>query len=238
MRTSPRRFRTALASLGALAIGTTIALTACTQAATEREIGSLTISSGVTLTSATYWVIAPDGTTTTGTVTVGSSPTVLVSPRGLTGSGSGYQLIVSGVASDGVTGCSGSTTFSVPTPSTGVPVTLKCATPPDAGQALVTASTNLCPVVDGISVDTASVNVGASMVVSVTAHDPDSGPSATLSYSWSATSGSLSSTGGSASTTFSCTTAAAVTLSVTVGDGDRGCNVTQTIPVTCTGAGR
>ncbi|HLK93766.1 MAG TPA: hypothetical protein VKZ18_27995 [Polyangia bacterium] len=237
MRTSPRRFRTALASLGALAIGTTIALTACTQATTEREIGSLTISSGVTLTSATYWVIAPDGTTTTGTVTVGASPTVLVSPRGLT-AGTGYQLIVSGVASDGVTGCSGSTTFSVPTPSTGVPVTLKCATPPDAGQALVTAATNLCPVVDGISVDTASVNVGGSMVVSVLAHDPDSGPSATLSYSWSANSGSLSSTSGSASTTFTCTTAASVTISVVVSDGDRGCNVTQTIPVTCTGAGR
>jgi hypothetical protein len=237
MRTSVRQSRTALVSLGALAIGTAIALTACTQATTEREIGSLTVSSGVTLTSATYWVIAPDGTTTTGTVAVGSSPTVLVQPRGLA-TGSGYQLIVSGVASDGVTGCSGSTTFSVPTPSTGVPVTLKCAMPPDAGQALVTASTNLCPVVDGISVNTASVGVGSSMAVSVMAHDPDSGPSATLSYSWSATSGTLSSTSGSASTTLTCTAAATVTISVTVSDGDRGCDVTQAIPVTCTGAGR
>ena len=45
----------------------------------------------------------------------------------------GYQLIVSGLASDGITGCSGSATFNAPTPSTGVPVTLVCAGPPAPG---------------------------------------------------------------------------------------------------------
>jgi hypothetical protein len=218
----------------ALAIGTTIALCACSQATTEQDSNSraLTVSTGVTLTSATFWTIAPDGTTTTGTIAVGNSATVLVHPTGLP-TATGYQLIVSGVASDGVTGCTGTNTFNVPPPSTGVPVTLVCGKPDAAGQALVTASTNLCPVVDGVSVDTASVQVGSSMTVQVMAHDPDSGP-AVLKYTWSASGGTISA-GNTASATFTCTQAGPVTVSAVVSDGDQGCNVTQPISVTCTG---
>lgn len=206
----------------------TIALGACSQPATERQSGALTVDAGITLTSATFWTIAPDGTMTTGTVTVGGSSTVLVPIRGLA-TGAGYQLIVSGVASNGVTGCSGSTTFSVPAPSSGVPVTLQCGGP---GQGLVTATENICPLIDGVAADTASVNVGGSMALRVTAHDPDSGPRP-LSYAWSASGGSLSANA-SATPTFVCTAPGAVTLTVTVSDGPADCNVTQSFDVTCT----
>ena len=217
-----------VSSLGTLAALSTIALSACSPPGTERRSGALTVDSGVTLSSATFWTIAPGGTMTTGTVTVGSSSTVLVPIRGLS-TGSGYQLIVSGVASDGVTGCSGSTTFSVPAPSAGVPVNLQCGGP---GQGLVTASENICPIIDGVAADTASVNVGSSMALQVTAHDPDSGPRP-LAFAWSASGGSLS-TSTSATPAFTCTAPGTVTLTVTVSDGPVDCNVTQSFDVTCT----
>jgi len=233
---SPRRnFWIAFSSLGALGIAAATALSACSQAPTpehEAQSAALTVSPGVTLTTATWWLIAPDGTTTTGTVSVGSSKTVLVVLSGLP-SATTYQLIVSGVDSDGVTGCSGSKTFTTPPPSTGVAVTLSCASPPDAGQALLSANVNSCPVIDGVSANPASVVVGQTMALGVTAHDPDSGP-AVLTYSWIASSGTL--TGSTTSTpTFTCTQPGTVTITVAPSDGDYGCGVNLPFTVACTG---
>lgn len=234
---SPRRnFWIAYYLLGALAIVSATPLTGCSPATTATEhdtqSAALTISPGVTLTSATWWLIAPDGTTTTGTVSVGTSKTVFVILTGLPASTT-YQLIVSGVASDMVTGCSGSKTFTSPIPSVGVSVTLACAGPPDAGQSLVTALVNSCAVIDGVSANPASANVGQTMALGMTAHDPDSGP-AVLTYNWSSGSGSL--TGSTTATpTFTCTQAGSVTITAAVSDGDPGCGVNLPFTVTCTG---
>ena len=232
---SPRRtFLFALSALGGLAVAST-ALPACSppsgSAEHEAQSAALTISPGVTLTSATWWLIAPSGTTTTGTVNVGSSKTVLVLLSGLPAATT-YQLVVSGVASDGITGCSGSKTFTTPPPSTGVAVTLSCATPPDAGQALLTTNVNSCPVIDGVSANPSSAKVGATMALGVMAHDPDSGPAA-LTYQWSASSGTLSGST-TASPTFICTQPGTVTLTVSPSDGDPGCGVNLPFTVACT----
>ena len=161
-----------------------IAMMSCAESKTDGASIALQVSPGVTLSAANYWVIAPDGKVTAGTVAVGSSATVRVIISGLP-TATGYQFIlVSGLASDQVTGCSGSATFNSPTPSTGVPVTLVCAGPSAPGQALVTATVNVCPVIDGVAASPASVTVGNSMPLQVTAHDPDSAPLA-LSYAWS-----------------------------------------------------
>jgi hypothetical protein len=219
---SPRRkFWIAFYSLGALAVGSSLALPACSPASTrenETQSAALTISPGVTLTM--------------GTVTVGSSKTVLVIFQGLPAATT-YQLIVSGVASDGITGCSGSKTFTSPPPSTGVAVTLACAGPPDAGQALVSAKVNSCPVIDGVSANPASALVGQTMALGVMAHDPDSGP-AVLTYTWSSSSGTL--TGGTtAAPSFTCTQPGTVTITAAASDGDPGCGVNLPFTVACTG---
>ena len=145
MSASRQNSRIVLFSLGALAV----AMMSCAEPKTDGASIAFQVSPGVTLSTANYWVIAPDGKVTTGTVAVGSSATVRVIISGLP-TATGYQLIVSGLASDGITGCSGSATFNSPTPSTGVPVTLACAGPPAPGQALVTATVNICPVIDGV----------------------------------------------------------------------------------------
>ena len=183
----------------------------------ERDI-ALQVSPGVTLSKANYWVIAPDGTVTTGTVAVGSSTTVLVPIAGLP-TGSGYQLIVSGLASDGLTGCSGSATFSSPTPSTGVVIHLACAAPPAAGQLVVTCTLNNCPIVDGVAAIPSAANVGGTMALQATAHNPDSGPAA-LTYGWSANGGALNASGTAATATFTCTQPGAFNITVAPSDGD------------------
>jgi hypothetical protein len=232
---SPRQnFWRAFCALGALVAG------ACSQATppTERETqtGALTLPSGATLTSATWWLIAPDGTTTTGTVAVGSTKIVSVPASSLNlAPSTTYQIVVSGVASDGTTGCSGSKTFTSaatmmqPAP---IQVTLTCASPPDAGQALVMAHVNSCAVIDGVSANPGSVVVGNTMALAVMAHDPDSGP-AVLTYSWTSDSGTL--TGNTtASPTLTCTQAGTVNLNVGVSDGDAGCGVNLSFTVACT----
>ena len=208
-----------------------VAMMSCAEPRTDGASIALQVSPGVTLSTANYWVIAPNGTVTTGTVAVGTSATVRVIISGLP-TATGYQLIVSGLASDLMTGCSGSTTFNSPTPSTGVPVTLTCAGPPAPGQALVTATVDICPVIDGVAVSPSSIAVGNSMTLQVTAHDPDSAPSP-LSYAWSADGVSLTSSP-AASATFTCTQPGAFQISVAASDGEATCVVSQTFAVTCT----
>ena len=214
---SPRRtFLSAFSALGALAVAST-ALPACSPpsgpAEHEAQSAALTISPGVTLSSATWWLIAANGTTTTGTVAVGTTKQVAVPPSALgLAPSTSYQLIVSGVASDRspaarVRRFTTYATGIAPVPSA---VTLSCAGPPDAGQSLVIAPVNSCAVIDGVSANPASANVGQTMALGMTAHDPDSGP-AVLTYNWSSGSGSL--TGSTTTTpTFTCTQAGSVTI--------------------------
>jgi hypothetical protein len=227
MSASQQNSRIVLFSLGALAV----AMMSCAEARTDGASIALQVSPGVTLSTASYWVIAPDGKVTTGTVAVGTSATVRVIISGLP-TATGYQLLVSGLASDGITGCSGSATFNSPTPSTGVPVTLVCAAPPAPGQALVTATVNICPVIDGVAASPSSVAVGSSMALQVTAHDPDSGP-AVLTYAWTADGGSLIGSAAAAAI-FTCTQVGTFPISIAALDGDATCGVAQTFTVTCT----
>jgi hypothetical protein len=208
-----------------------VAMMSCAEPKTDGASIALQVSPGVTLSVANYWVIAPDGKVTAGTVAVGNSANVHVIISGLP-TATGYQLIVSGLASDGITGCSGSATFNSPTPSIGIGVTLACAGPPAPGQLLVTASANICPVIDGVAASPSSVTVGNSMPLQVTAHDPDSAPLA-LSYAWSANGVSLTSSP-AASATFTCAQPGTFNISVAASDGDATCVVAQTFVVTCT----
>jgi len=62
---------------------------------------------------------------------------------------------------------------------------------------LVTSSTNHAPVVDALTANPAQIFIGASSILMCTAHDPDSDP---LTYSWSATIGTILPGNGGAAT--------------------------------------
>jgi hypothetical protein len=190
------------------------------------------VGGGVTLTSATYYILAPNGAVTSGTVAVGNSPKVAVAV-GTLPAGSGYTLIASGVASDGTTGCSGTASFTVTGASTNVVVVqLACGDPGSPGQALVVGSLNVCPLIDGVSATPSSAGVGATIGLEVIAHDPDGGPAALLT-TWSATGGALSATTGAAPA-LTCTAPGTVRVTVTASDGDATCADRLSFDVTCT----
>ncbi|HVY40068.1 MAG TPA: hypothetical protein VHM31_19145 [Polyangia bacterium] len=205
---------------------------ACSAERTGRVEIALQVASGVTLTAATYDVIAPDGTLTTGTVAVAASSDVPVAIAPLP-IANGYQLIVSGVASNGTTGCSGTSGFDV---TDGAPTTvivhLVCGQPPSTGQLLVSGSLNVCPLIDGVSASPSNAVIGAPIGLGVTAHDADAQP-APLAFAWSATAGSLSATTGAAPL-LTCLAAGKITVTVSGSDGDAGCTDQMSFDVTCT----
>jgi hypothetical protein len=141
--------------------------------------------------------------------------------------GMGYDVKVSGTASDGVSTCSGEVVFNMPRPNV-LMIPLTCT-----GIASVSATTSVCPVIDSLSVTPAEVYLGASMQLTLAAHDADNGPSP-LTATWSATSGMLTnqSTTGA---TFTCTAAGPAVVSVSVDDGtpNMQCVDTSSVNVVC-----
>ncbi len=98
---------------------------------------------------------------------------------------------------------------------------------------MINGTLNICGV-DGVSAP-GRLPVGSSLSLSAVAHDTDSGPSP-LTYSWTASSGTLSNAT-AANPTFTCLVTGAATLTVTVSDGDPapGCTSSASVTVTCSG---
>ncbi len=214
-----------LAALAALA-------GACSEASTPtgRVDVALQVSPGVTLTSASYDVLAPDGQITTGAVSVGATSDVPV-PIGSLPVASGYLLIVSGVASNGSVGCSGQTPFDVTEGgATTIIVHLTCGQSPATGQLLVSGDVNICPVIDGMSAEPASVIVGRDMGISMSFHDSDNGP-LQIQTDWTASGPGMVEGDGSRIGLF-CEAPGTVTVTVRIFDGD--CWDQMSVDVTCT----
>lgn len=190
---------------------------------------ALQISSGVSLLSAGYNVSGPGGFSATGTVSVGQGTDVPVVLTGIP-NGSGYNLAVSGTASDGITTCSGTAPFDVTAGMMStVIVHLVCRQPANAGAISVNGTTNLCPVVDGISANPASISVGGSIAIVAAAHDDDSGP-APLAWTWTTSTGAV--TGSGSAVTFGCTTPGNVTVTAVASDSS--CNDSLSFNIGCT----
>jgi hypothetical protein len=105
----------------------------------------------------------------------------------------------------------------------------------NAGSVQVNGTINVCPVLEGISAIPSEVLVGASLALTATANDADSGPSP-LHYTWvSAMAGTLSG-GSSAQQTFTCRVPGTpmVMLAVSDGDPDPTCEQHLAITVRCT----
>jgi hypothetical protein len=195
----------------------------------------LQVGSGTTLTSATYTITGPGGYTKSNTIDISNSPTLSFVVGGIP-AGQGFNITVSATTADATTTCSGSgAPFNVTaSATTQVTVALDCHEPAKTGSVLVNGTTNVCPVADGISANPAAVFVGGTVALDGLAHDSDNGPSP-LTYTWSASTGTLSSTSAK-SPTFTCTVPGPSTITLTVSDGDTsaGCANSLTATVQCT----
>jgi hypothetical protein len=192
---------------------------------------ALQVAGGLTLNTVTYSISGP--TAKSGSIDVSHSATISTVIGGLA-AGGGYSITLMGTATDGVSSCLGTGTFTVTAGAvTAVTVTLDCHAAPTSGSISVNGVTNTCPNIDGITANPAEVLVGGSIALSAAAHDADSGPSP-LSYQWQATGGTLSSATAQ-NPTFTCATPGAGSVTVTVTDGDSACTPSMTVPVTCTG---
>jgi len=196
---------------------------------------ALTLAPGLSLNTVTYTITGPNAFTKSGSIDVSHSATVSAVVSGLP-AGTGFNISLAGTATDGTTSCAGSAMFDVIAhQTTSVTVHLDCHQAPTTGSVLVNGTINICPVADGVSAAPAEVVVGSSIALVAAAHDTDSGPSP-LTYSWTASSGTLSSTS-SANPTFTCTVTGTATLTVTVSDGDPapGCTSSASVTVNCSG---
>jgi hypothetical protein len=150
-----------------------------------------------------------------GTVNVTASPATFVIAQ--VQPGGSYSLTIASTSTDGATVCNGSASVRVQgNRTTNVTVPLACMSAvPDAGYALVNATIADCATVSSASALPAEVNVGFPVALSALAIAPDP---AGVTYAWSAPSGIFSAPT-SANTSFTCTAAGMVPVTLTVGDG-------------------
>jgi len=196
---------------------------------------ALQVPGGLTINTVTYSIAGPAGFSQSGSIDVSHSTTVSTVIGGLP-AGDGYSITLNATATDGTSTCLGSGTFKVTAGAvTAISVVLDCHQAPTTGSVSVNGVTNVCPNIDGVSANPAEVLVGGSIALSATAHDADSGPSP-LSYQWQATGGTISNPTAQ-NPTFTCLTAGAASVTVTVSDGDpaASCASSVTTQVTCTG---
>lgn len=195
---------------------------------------ALQVASGININSVSYTLTGPNSFTQSGTIDVSMSSTVSALLGGIP-AGGGYAITLSGVSTDGSTTCSGeSAPFSIlSNQTTPVSVALACSGgAPESGTISVIATTSQCPIIDAITINPANVIVGGSLTLIAEARGPNS---AGLTFQWTATSGTLANTT-SPLATFTCTSAGAPTLTLTVSDGSdaAACLAVQSVSVTCT----
>jgi hypothetical protein len=190
---------------------------------------NLDFGSGVTLSSVDYVLTrANSGFSRTGSLVVGDQAIVTATFQNLP-PGKGYTIAVTGTASDGASTCQGEVMFDVTTNMNAASITTLQIPLTCTGLAAVSATVNICPIVDGLSALPLQVTVGGSITLVAAAHDPDGAPGP-LAASWTADGGTLSnlSTTGA---TFTCTAPGTFNVGVTITDG--ACSDTSTLAVVC-----
>jgi hypothetical protein len=223
--------------------GVSAALGGCSSGAEPSDsaggegVGSIGLNlqvGGAILEEVSYKIVGPNEYVKSGTFKVADS-SVLSAVLGGLPAGSGYTITLSGSTTDGETSCTGTGSFDIVAgQTTVVPVHLLCHQSSKAGSVKVGGTFNVCPVIDGVTASPAEVLVGGTISLLASAHDSDAGPSA-LSYAWSSDSGTFDDAT-AAAPTFTCTAPGAVTLTLSVADGDPAdtCAAVATTTVTCT----
>jgi hypothetical protein len=215
----------------------TVSLAGCGNAAKEETSAGVAENSGTVglalqvvpgaIINSIVYSITGNGVSLSGTLDVSGSTSSQIVIGGIP-AGTGYVISLTANSVDGGLTCSGSSTFDVKAgTTTSVSPHLQCRKGKIGGVG-VTPVVNVCPSVDSITAPAHDV-VGTAVAVSAAASDLDNGPS-TLTYAWTATSGSFSSTT-IAAPTFTCAAAGTATLRVTVSDSD--CTDTASVDVIC-----
>jgi len=192
----------------------------------------LQLAPGQNLNQVAYAIVGPGGFSKSGTVDLSSSTRVSALISGLP-QGTGFSITLTGTTVDGSVTCSGSATFNIVAhQTTTAAVSLTCHEAARTGSVHIDGNIQTCPVADGISASPAEALVGSSIALAAAAHVADG---SALSYSWTASSGTLDDAA-SATPRFTCTTPGIVSLSVTVSSSPAApdCSDTTTASVTCT----
>ncbi len=194
----------------------------------------LMLADGSSVSTVQYVVTRAGAQVRSGDMTVGADGRANVTISGLD-SGTGYHVKLSaarGAAPD----CIGEADFTVVEgQTTNVNVILQCSDASGAeGNVTLNGTFNVCPKPGSITASPVTVAVGASSALTFSASDRDGDA---LSYTWTATDGSFS-TPNAANTSYTCASAGAKTLTMTVTDGpSRGCTKTAAIMITCASPG-
>ncbi|HXU04806.1 MAG TPA: hypothetical protein VN903_27775 [Polyangia bacterium] len=200
----------------------------------------LALPDGRQINTASYSITGPNGFMKSGTINVSQSNTLTATIGGLP-VGMGFNITITAMTTDGSLSCGGSKTFNVSAGQTAsVQVPLACHEAPRTGSVIVNGTLNVCPTIDGISANPAEANVGASIALSVAAHDSDAGPQA-LGYAWAASgAGAITAGANTPNPTVTCNTPGMATVTATVSDGDpaAGCAAQLSAQVNCTVADR
>ncbi len=197
------------------------------EAAGSLQLG-LQLANGATVSSASYVITGPNAFVKAGSLDVSNSSTLSAVIGGLP-AGSGYAINITATSTNGATSCGGSASFNVSAGgTTTVTVNLSCHEAPGTGSVSVNGVINVCPTIDSVSSNPPAGNV---IAISSSASDGDAGPQP-LSYLWTATSGTLSSATAQ-NPTLTCTAPGVASLTLTVSDGDAGCNANFNLQVNC-----
>jgi hypothetical protein len=195
---------------------------------------ALLVAPGITLDAIDYRIDGPGAFMKQGSIDVSNSATVSARIAPLP-PGNNFTIEMRADGTDGDSMCEGAATFAIAArQTTSVVVHMFCKQRPRNVGVSVAAAINTCPLVDSMAASPAEVFVGTSIALAAVAHDTNAGP-APLAYHWTASSGTLSDAS-APSPLLTCTAPGAVSVSLTVDDGElaAGCPDTQTITVTCT----
>jgi|HubBroStandDraft_1064217.scaffolds.fasta_scaffold01725_3 hypothetical protein len=178
----------------------------------------LSLPSGQEIPVLSWAVSGPNGLSTVvqnGTLTAQSAGVTFL--IGNLPVASGYEIALSGTASDGSVICSGSASFAIASrTTTPVVVELACSTATQGSHVtLVSGSSFNCAASNNVSASPTETTVGGQIMLTATATGP---VPADLTYGWSAPSGTFG-TSPAANTTFTCTSVGAVNVTLVVGDG-------------------
>ncbi len=219
MKSSKAKLACSRVGWGAVLVG----MVACGEAPSSGRSGAsgaidfgLQLSPGTTVSEAVYTISGPNEYFSAGSVAVGESADLAVVLDHLP-IGTGYELSATAYASDGLTICQGHSVFDVTSasPST-VLVHLVCAVP--SGEATVTATLNVCPMIDSLGASPTDVRIGGTVALTSAAHDSDLGPSP-LSYKWAINGAPLNAPLQS-NLNFACSSSGTFNFTLSVSDGD------------------
>jgi hypothetical protein len=108
-------------------------------------------------------------------------------------------------------------------------VLVRCRTAHTTGSILINGTLNLCPTIDTVGALPLTTKVGTSVALTSLASDDDHVPNP-VSYHWTESPGFDATT---PNATYLCTVVGAHAITLTVTDGDPGCEAISTVTVTC-----